>query len=159
MAYLRWIPVAAVAFVVSHFLWGGALSVTPIELPFNLPQRARAVAAEVEYTAAERRPPPAQPGTLSKPDLRSLAAAAGCDDPDTMAAIAIAESSGRSDAVGDGGQSIGLWQIHMPSHPQYSRAELLDPARNAEAACAIAGQGRRMDNWTTHRNGAYRRHQ
>lgn len=37
------------------------------------------------------------------------------------------ESSFNKDAVGDGGHSYGLAQVHRPSHPQYSVETLTDP--------------------------------
>lgn len=97
-------------------------------------------------------------GDLSVQQLRRLAADAGCDNPQVAAAVAFAESSGRPDVAGDGGQSIGLWQIHLPSHPQYSRSQLRSPRANARAACSIASRGRGWNNWTTYRTGAYRRY-
>jgi len=74
----------------------------------------------------------------------------------TAVAVANAESSRRTDAVGDGGDSIGLWQINIPSHPQYTVAQLKDPAQNAAAAKSIRDGGRGWNNWTQYRNGTYR---
>jgi soluble lytic murein transglycosylase-like protein len=37
------------------------------------------------------------------------------------------ESGFNPKAVGDGGNSFGLVQIHLPSHPYVSRAQALDP--------------------------------
>jgi hypothetical protein len=67
----------------------------------------------------------------------------------TAYAVARAESGGRPDAIGDAGQSIGLWQIYTPAHPQYSRASLFDPDSNARAALAISGGGRNWNPWCT----------
>lgn len=93
---------------------------------------------------------------LSKEELRELAQRAGFSDPNVAAAVAMAESSGNPDARGDGGKSIGLWQIHMPSHPSYSLAQLLEPDGNANAAHAISSGGSNWGAWTTFRSGAYR---
>lgn len=37
------------------------------------------------------------------------------------------ESSFNPNAIGDGGHSYGLVQIHLPSHPYVSKEEALDP--------------------------------
>jgi Lysozyme like domain len=71
-------------------------------------------------------------------------------------AVAMAESSGNTDAHGDGGWSIGLWQIYRKAHPQYSEAFLLDPQNNARAAKEVhASAGNRWTPWTTYKTGAY----
>lgn len=67
----------------------------------------------------------------------------------TAYAVARAESGGRPDAVGDAGQSYGLWQVYRPAHPQYGASWLLDPDNNAAAALAISGGGRNWNPWCT----------
>ena len=67
----------------------------------------------------------------------------------TAYAVARAESDGNPTACGDNGQSIGVWQIHMPSHPQYSREWLFDPENNAEAAREISNNGQDWNAWCT----------
>lgn len=37
------------------------------------------------------------------------------------------ESRLKFDAVGDGGHSFGIAQIHLPSHPEITKADALDP--------------------------------
>lgn len=76
-------------------------------------------------------------------------------------AIAFAESSGDTNAVGDVdlGRSIGLWQINLAAHPEYSEQELYNPQNNADAAFAIYRQaGNTFRPWTTFRTGAYLSH-
>ena|SRR3990167_3090457 len=50
--------------------------------------------------------------------------------------VAKCESSLRPDVVGDEGNSIGLWQIHLPSHPdvteEFARNPVLATAWSAE---------------------------
>lgn len=73
-------------------------------------------------------------------------------------AIAYAESSGNPNAVGDVdlGRSIGLWQINLAAHPEYSESELYDPQTNANAAYAIyQAAGESFKPWTTFNTGAY----
>jgi Lysozyme like domain len=73
-------------------------------------------------------------------------------------AIAYAESSGNESAIGDVdlGVSVGLWQINLAAHPEYSQDELLDPQTNANAAFAIySAAGNSFSPWTTFNNGAY----
>ena len=78
-----------------------------------------------------------------------------------MAAIAMAESGGRTDNVGgpnsDGTYDYGLWQINS-SHTQFDRNRLLtDPVYNARAAVSIErSQG--LGAWTTYKNGAFRQY-
>ena len=91
-------------------------------------------------------------------ELRQLAAQAGIANPDLAAAIAMAESGGNPMAVGDNGTSFGLWQIHVPSHPEYDAISLGDPLTNALAAKAISKGGTDWSPWTTFRTGAYRKY-
>jgi Lysozyme like domain len=59
----------------------------------------------------------------------------------TAVAAAIGESGGNERAVGDRSQggSYGLWQIHLPSHPEYKSnpEQLFNPRTNAAAAYKI----------------------
>lgn len=101
-----------------------------------------------------------------KAQLVALAKRVGFVDPNMAAAIALAESLGDEHAIGDNSSSFGLWQIHVPAHPEYSRDELMDPEKNAVAAYRISGGGRSWDAWSTfdpsprhpHNTGAYRKY-
>ena len=97
---------------------------------------------------------------MNLPALRALAASVGfpAGALDMAAAIAMAESGGDPGAVGDGGTSFGLWQVHVPAHPEYTAQELLDPTENARAALAISRGGSDWTPWSTFNNGAYRRY-
>ena len=91
----------------------------------------------------------------------------------TAAAIALAESGGDPSKIDNteyaarpgfhepvaGAEpeySVGLWQINLLAHPEYTEAEMLDPAQNAAAAVKISGNGGSFSQWTTYTNGAYR---
>jgi soluble lytic murein transglycosylase-like protein len=92
--------------------------------------------------------------------IPGYARAAGFSGGDLAIAIAIAfaESSGNPDAVGDLdlGRSIGLWQINLAAHPEYTEEELYDPQTNANAAFTIYRQaGNSFRPWTTFNTGAY----
>ncbi len=76
-------------------------------------------------------------------------------DANTAAAICEAESGGDPNALGDSGNSRGLWQIYGLAHPQYANASLFDPATNAQAAYAVY-QSQGWPAWSTYNNGAYR---
>jgi Lysozyme like domain len=91
-------------------------------------------------------------------ELRAFATDQGFPDPNLAAAIAYAESGGFAGAVGDQGKSLGLWQIHTPSHPQYDPQSLLDAHYNAGAARDISKGGADWSPWTTYRTGAYQRY-
>lgn len=90
--------------------------------------------------------------------VRALAVRVGFPDPDTAAAVAMAESAGDPSAKGDGGNSLGLWQINVPSHPEYAAVPLLDPEQNARAALVVSENGTNWSPWTQYRNGAFRRY-
>jgi hypothetical protein len=72
----------------------------------------------------------------------------------TATAIALAESSGRTDVINSLG-CVGLWQIYQKYHPQWSVAQLQNPATNAQAAYAISNGGRDFTPWETYTNGMY----
>jgi hypothetical protein len=96
--------------------------------------------------------------SLSAAQIQSYAAGAGFTGPDltTAVAIALAESSGNPSIIGDNGQSYGLWQINIPSHPNLNGPSLLNPAANAQAAYSIyAAAGGSFTPWTTFNTGAY----
>lgn len=100
--------------------------------------------------------------TLTASQIQGYAANAGFsgDDLNTAVAVALAESSGRTGVVGDTsitpGGSIGLWQINLQAHPEYTAAELTDPQTNANAAYAIySAAGGQFTPWTTFNTGAY----
>lgn len=75
-------------------------------------------------------------------------------------AVAIAESSGRTDVVNYLG-CVGLWQVfqrvHARAHPLWSTDWLKNPANNAQAAHTIwADAGNSWRPWTTYTSGMYR---
>jgi tape measure domain-containing protein len=109
-------------------------------------------------------------GQLNAGQLKALALAAGFNDRDAsiMAAIAMAESGGRSNAhnnnAATGDNSYGLWQVNMLGRmgPQRRQAfgigsneALFDPAVNASAARKVfESQG--FGAWSVFKSGAYR---
>jgi hypothetical protein len=115
---------------------------------FGTPRRAEAVVTTP--------PVPAGAHTMSVAELRTLAASVGFPDPVLAAAVAMAESGGHPLAVGDNSTSFGLWQIHVPSHPEFDAVHLGDAHYNAVAAFAISRQGTDWSPWTTYRTGAYK---
>lgn len=90
--------------------------------------------------------------TLTLEQLRALASLVGFPPAsiDTAAAIAMAESRGDPAAIGDSGTSVGLWQIHLPDHPEVSSWPLTDPTTNARAALLISRQGTYFHPWSTY---------
>lgn len=82
--------------------------------------------------------------TLSQSQIASVARSGGLPgDPYVWAAIAMAESSGRTDVVNSIG-CVGLWQINQPehvkSHPTWTVKWLQNPVNNAKAAKVIYNQ-------------------
>lgn len=101
---------------------------------------------------------------LKKATIVNLAKSVGFVDPNLAAAVAMAESGGIPNAEGDvglgatGPTSFGLWQIHLPAHPEYTREEMVNPLRNAQAAYEISNGGHDFSPWSTYKSGAYKRH-
>jgi hypothetical protein len=111
-------------------------------------------------------------GTLPVNQIATLAQSTGFSGEEAviMAAIAMAESSGRSSAhnpdASTGDNSYGLWQINMlgAMGPERRRQfgiarneDLFDPATNAMAARKVfLSQG--FGAWSVYRSGAYRRY-
>lgn len=100
--------------------------------------------------------------TISSAQVRMYAQSAGFSGSllDTMTAIAMAESSNRTDVVNPIG-CVGLWQINQPvqvkDHPTWTVAYLQNPLNNAMAAKTIyTSQG--LSAWETYTNGAYKKY-
>src|SRR5690606_24051681 len=98
--------------------------------------------------------------TLTQSQVYTIAVMTGMKDPKLMAAIAMAESSGRTDVVNSIG-CVGLWQINQPVHvkanPKWTQAWLKNPFNNAFAAKQIrASQG--LNAWEVYTNGMYLRY-
>src|SRR5271157_2305732 len=92
----------------------------------------------------------------TKPQLEALWAAAnpGNGDPHLMAAIALAESAGKTNA---GNYCChGLWQVNTLVHP-YTIAQMENPIENAKVAGAILkSQG--LGAWESYTNGSYKKY-
>lgn len=97
---------------------------------------------------------------LNLDELRTLAAQVGFPDPNLAAAVAMAESGGYVEAVGDvdKGKSVGLWQINLPSHPTYDARRLTEATYNATAALEISKRGADWTPWTAYNSGAYKQY-
>ena len=119
--------------------------------------------------SAPAAPPPA--GTVYSYDQLSAALRAtgmSADSANVGAAIAEAESGGRSDAVHlcpprcDPGQapeqSYGPWQINLLAHRGVSAACAMALACAASAAAAISSGGRNWAPWSTYGSRAYLRY-
>jgi len=94
--------------------------------------------------------------TQTAQSIASLAAGAGFTGSQVAiaTAIALAESGGNPDSVGDNGTSFGLWQIHVPAHPEFKGVNLFDPATNAHAAYTVY-QHQGWGAWSTYNGAAY----
>lgn len=95
---------------------------------------------------------------LTRAQLTELAERAGFPDPRIAVAIALAESGGVPNALGDSGVSVGLWQINTRAHPKYSRAHLAIPFNNALAAYEISKGGTDWSPWSVYKSGSYLRY-
>lgn len=95
--------------------------------------------------------------TLTQSQIYAVAVITGLPQPKVMAAIAMAESSGRTDVVNSIG-CVGLWQINQPvhvkAHPTWTKEWLKNPINNAIAAKEIyKSQG--FQAWEVYTNGMY----
>lgn len=99
--------------------------------------------------------------TLTRQALLNLAKQTGFPDPKLAAAIAMAESGGVTGAVARNSReySVGLWQINVRAHPQYSDLEMKDPIKNALAAYNISRGGTNWKPWGAYTNGSYKQFQ
>jgi hypothetical protein len=112
---------------------------------------------------------------LDLTDLNTLLSVAGFPDStiDLAQAVAMAESGGYSDAVGDltlisakYGPSIGLFQMRSLRSPQsYGGLDLwryawplLDPMFNAKAALANSNGGTDFSKWSGYTSGNYKQY-
>lgn len=90
-------------------------------------------------------------------------------DAEILTAVGMAESGLNRQAVGDGGDSIGLFQINTPAHYPYLERQtgsknktvwdswLMEPGNNIAAAAAVyKSQG--LGAWTMFTNGGYLRY-
>lgn len=73
-----------------------------------------------------------------------------------MAAVGKAESGGNPAIpnINSRERSIGLWQINMNAHPEYSQSQLVDPIFNAEAALSVYQQ-QGLRAWGAYTDGSY----
>jgi hypothetical protein len=110
--------------------------------------------------------------TLSPAQIYALATGAGLSPAaaTTATAVALAESGGRTDAVGDvalenstWGPSVGLWQIRSLKAQRGTggprdETRLTDPTFNAASMASISGTGGNFKPWTTYTKGTYKSH-
>ncbi len=114
---------------------------------------------------SQQMPVPITGTQLSIDQVASLAFNAGVRTQTALSisiAICDAESAFRSDDVGgpnqDGSYDYGLWQINSVAHPQYSKAQMLDPTQNAAAMYYVSSSGTSWNAWTTYTSGAYQQY-
>jgi hypothetical protein len=95
---------------------------------------------------------------LSKRAVLAIAKNAGFPDPKLAAAIAYGESAGIPNALAQTSReySVGLWQINLHAHPQYTREQMIDPIKNAAAAFQISHGGTNWRSWEVYTSGKYK---
>ena len=78
----------------------------------------------------------------------------------TGAAISLAELGQQSDTAtvfGDNGESVGVWQIHLPAHPDVSTACAADLECSTRAAYRISSGGTNWNPWGAFTNGSWKK--
>lgn len=95
---------------------------------------------------------------FSYSDRKNLWIAAGGNPlwADLAAAISMAENQSGDPLVISGAGDVGLWQINIPAHPQYTIEQMQNPMQNARAAVVISNNGTNWKPWVTYNNGSYR---
>lgn len=110
--------------------------------------------------------------TLSPSQIYALATRAGLSSSaaTVATAVALAESGGKTDAIGDvgledgtWGPSVGLWQIRSVKAQSGTggprdATRLTDPSFNAQSMAQISGAGSNFQPWTTFNSGAYKQY-
>lgn len=79
----------------------------------------------------------------------------------TGTAVSLAELSTASDVetvFGDNGTSVGIWQIHLPAHPDVTSACAMDLDCSTRAALRISNGGTNWNPWGAFTNGSYRKY-
>ena len=106
--------------------------------------------ADLEEFKATIEPPQVIERWLTEEELiRNYAAVYGVN-PDMAVAVAKCESSLNPNAIGDGGHSRGLWQIHRPSHPYMTDEKAFNPEESTKWAMPRLKETPRI--WTCYRN-------
>lgn len=101
--------------------------------------------------------------TLTIPQIAQLAINAGVQQGQNLyvcVSIAMAESSGRTDAVNhnnDGTQDVGLWQINDVHKLLWIGRgdDRTDPVQNAKYMYSVSNGGNNWQPWSTYQNAAY----
>jgi hypothetical protein len=99
----------------------------------------------------------------SQAEVKGLLAQAGwpANLIDTMSAIVMAESNGYSCAHNTSGEnSVGLGQVNLHAHGQYTQAQMCDPIQNLRACYQIyrGRNGGSFRPWGAYTDGRYRRY-
>lgn len=97
---------------------------------------------------------------LTREAVLDIAKRTGFADPKLAAAIAFAESGGVPGAIVRSTKeySVGLWQINTMKQP-FKPETMKDPRANAEAALLISKGGKDWSQWTSYKNGSYKKFQ
>lgn len=99
---------------------------------------------------------PAQVLTIAQMVAYAKAADFSGNDAAIAGAVGMAESSGNTHAI-NYVPCVGIWQINVKAHPQYTISQMYDPAANAKAARAI-WQSQGWAAWSTYTSGAYKKY-
>ncbi|MCF8564379.1 transglycosylase SLT domain-containing protein [Alicyclobacillus tolerans] len=75
----------------------------------------------------------------------------------TAVAVADAESTFDTSAIGPGDMCIGLWQVNKV-HDEANPSALFEPSYSARMAYSISNQGTNWSAWTAYTNGSYKRY-
>lgn len=101
----------------------------------------------------------------SQSQLYQLATSVGLQTQNALiaSAIAMAESGGNTNAINPGSSSdyeysVGLWQINLLAHPQYTVSQMQDATQNAKAMAVISNAGTSWGAWGTYTSGLYRKY-
>jgi len=95
-----------------------------------------------------------EPGTLTDEQIAALASGCWKKRNQVIAvAVALAESSGNTAA--ENSCCVGLWQVNVLAHNQFTRQAMRNPVMNRNAACTIFHAAGGWQPWESFTNGRY----
>lgn len=116
-------PVAAIL-VLLGIVW--VLGSSTTEVMYERPSPTMPPTEVPSPTPTVKETPRSSSKQVVKQLILDTAVAYGIDG-ERFLATAMCESGLRTDAVGDGGRSYGIFQIHLPAHPTVSKEQAFDP--------------------------------
>lgn len=154
---IRWTFLLSLVSFLAFVLWAAisAHEAVAVKAPVVRP-RPKTASLPASQPKAPVKPKSAQPKPPTKTIethliLKNLIidemTAAGYRAPHFAVQVALCESGLNPASVGDHGTSFGLWQIHLPAHPDITKEQALDPVWSTRWAAQMFAKGY-ASRWT-----------